>query len=281
MTRPPDYRYWAFRELWTVRDAVLLLLGIRAGSVMSVHQLGQINTIMEWAQDAMDIGTLAPFSSAENSRPLEDRRVRPTELLKWWQSKGFQIPTELAHLLDTPDSDRQNPVEQTARTADHVRGPEKTTPRQEDTRAASGEKRPGDLQVVVDNINEAVMVFSKGGHSKREFKRADIVGKGIVVWDLLVAFAKYRGSLEGIHGADIEAINTSVNRKNLGKHLMNKMNLNRSPIIENRAGAMCFGSIQLAGDTSRTDALDRKTISLEAQGTEFLRRHGEDMPPID
>jgi hypothetical protein len=66
---------------------------------------------MDWVQDAIDIRTLKPFSSAENSKPLEDRRVRPTEFLKWWQSKGRTVPAELAHLLDEPEQQQASEEE--------------------------------------------------------------------------------------------------------------------------------------------------------------------------
>jgi len=145
-----------------------------------------------------------------------------------------------------------------------------------------GKRRPGDLSVTVDDVNQTVTVYQ--GASKQnanKFNRSDIVGRGTVTWDLLVAFAKCNGSLEGNTVAEIKKKNTSVNRIILGEHLMAAMDLDKSPIIEDRKGAMCFGSIRLAGSTSSTDAMDRKIISIDDQGTEYLKSRGDNMPVLD
>ena len=146
---------------------------------------------------------------------------------------------------------------------------------------ASGERQPGNLTVIVDNLNETVTVFSKSGPSKgQEFKRADVVGKGTVTWDLLVDVAKCKGSLEGNAQAEVKERNTSANRKNLGEKLVESFKLNESPFVEGRNGVMKFASISLAGGRSTTDALDRKIVSRDDQTTEFLARQGVDMPVI-
>jgi hypothetical protein len=44
---------------------------------------------------------------------------------------------------------------------------------------------------------------------------------------------------------------------------------------------MCFQSIQLAGDKSSPDAMDRRIITGDDQGTKYLESHGIHMPPID
>jgi len=146
--------------------------------------------------------------------------------------------------------------------------------------------RPGDLSVIVDEINERVMVSPKN-RKKTKYKRRDIVGKGTTTWDLLVAFAKCGGSLEGNTAADVEKINTSINRRNLGKKLVAAMGLDRSPIVKGARGTTRFRSICLAGRGASTDAMDRKTCHYEDQvtdddqATEYLRNQGVDMPVID
>ena len=138
----------------------------------------------------------------------------------------------------------------------------------------------GDLEVIVDEVNQRVTVLPKNG-KKTIYTRTDIVGKGTVIWDLLVDFAKCKGSLEGNTQADVKKRNTSANRKNLSKKLMGEMNLDKSPIVEGRNGVMRFHSIKLAGGTSSTDAMDRKTCSHDDQATEYIRDRGEDIPVID
>ena len=138
---------------------------------------------------------------------------------------------------------------------------------------ASGKHRPGDLMVLVDEVNQHVVVCTQDG-GRTKYARADVFGRGTVTWDLLVAFARCGGSLEGNAIADVKKINTSANRGNLGKKLVAAMNLDESPIVKGRSGVMRFQSIQLAGDTLSSDALDRMT-------TEYLENHGDDMPIAD
>jgi len=282
MTVHPNYRYWSLRELWEVRQSACLLLSIEPGSTIPAEIFFKWSSIVDMVRDAMDIGTLKPFDCAENTKPLEDRRLHPKEFLNWWQSKGFNIPTELAHLLDTPVPEGQNPAESTPRPTDRLNGQEKTTRQQQDTRMAQSERHPADLVVIVDEVNKTVSVFSKAGSGKEtKFTHRDIVGRGDVTWSLLVAFARCNGSLEGNTAADVKKLNTSANRKNLSSKLVATMNLDRSPIVEGRTGVMRFQSIQLAGDKSSPDAMDRKTISTDDQTTEFLKNHGDDMPVLD
>lgn len=147
---------------------------------------------------------------------------------------------------------------------------------------SEGKRRPGDLSVTVDDVNQTVTVYQ--GASKQnanKFSRSDVVGQGIVTWDLLVAFAKCDGSLERNTAADVKKLNTSVNRKNLSEKLVAAMNLISSPIVEGKNGVMCFRSIQLAGGKSSPDAMGRGIITGDDQGTKYLERHGFHMPPID
>jgi len=145
-----------------------------------------------------------------------------------------------------------------------------------------GKRRPGDLSVTVDDVNQTVTVYQGTSKQKaNKFGRSDVVGKGTATWDLLRAFAKCHGSLEGNATDDVKKVNTSVNRKNLGKKLVDAMNLDVSPIAEGRAGIMSFQSIRLAGGKSSPDAMDRKIITSGDQATEFLICHGDDMPIVD
>lgn len=149
----------------------------------------------------------------------------------------------------------------------------------QESQRKDGRYSPGDLCVIVDNINEQVSVSAHQGERKpTTYSRSDVVGKGTVTWPLLVDFAKCKGSLEGNTKTDVKERNTSANRKNLGNKLMEALGLDRSPFIEKRNGAMRFASISLAGGRATSDAFDRSKVSFDDQSTEFLVSRGEDMP---
>lgn len=127
---------------------------------------------------------------------------------------------------------------------------------------------PGELSVTVDEVNENVVVFMRDG-KQTKYTRRDIVGKGIVTWDLLVAFARGKGSLEGNRAADVKKMNTGGNRKNLGEKLMAVMGLSKPPFIIGRGGATCFRSIQLRSHNASPDAMERITEEyIEGQGVD-------------
>jgi len=110
MTKRPDYPYWALRELWEVREAACLLLGVHPGKFTSVGLVREFDTLMDIARDALDCGTLEPYTPSVNEvleigkvRATDFLRVRPTDFLQWAKRKGLKIPEELLLLLESRD----------------------------------------------------------------------------------------------------------------------------------------------------------------------------------
>ena len=194
---------------------------------------------------------------------LSEVRIQRDELKKWFESKGQQP----AFLFKE------------ARSSDEQQDPDSLVNDSAQLENASPLSTPGHLHVVVDDVIEQVIVDGSG--KQKTYNRSAIVGRGTATWDLLVAFAKCRGSLEGNAASEVKKINTSANRNNLSDKLVVGMNLDEPPIVKGRHGIMRFRSIRLASDASSTDAMDRKIYSIDDQATEYLRNHGDDFPDID
>ncbi|MEE9354303.1 MAG: hypothetical protein V3U75_01805 [Methylococcaceae bacterium] len=178
----------------------------------------------------------------------------------------------MAYLLDEPE--KLEPVE-------HKSGDADVVTHADDSDFEKGTHKPGDLIVIVDDVNDVVNVRSINGKYNTKFGRKDVVGKGTVTWLLLVAFAKCNGSLEGNSDTDVKKLNTPANRKNLSGKLVSSMKLNTQPIVKGRSGIMRFQSIRIAGGASSIDALDREKISYDDQATGFLSSNGDHMPVPD
>ncbi len=104
-TATPDYAKWSERKLWTVHDAVCLMLSIDPDAArhdpgaslggfdpveLAIEQYG------ERADDAMLCGALEPFSREDLSRPALQRRVEPRAFLKCAVAWDLPIPDQLA-----------------------------------------------------------------------------------------------------------------------------------------------------------------------------------------
>lgn len=259
------FSYWSKRELWTLLDFAYLMNGkeplekdTEKVDFIPSSFVTYVEDLSKHVMDATLLDKLCPIVPYTDANFLHCL-LPPRDWLEWAKRKKFTIPDEFEHLLGSnePGTDVvENRI--------------------------SPSILPGDLSVVVDDVNQTVSFYSQiNNDEKTKCARKDIVGRGTATWDLLVAFAKCNGSLEGNAAADVKKVNKSANRKNLGNKLMIAMNLDESPIVEGRNGVTCFHSIQLAGGTSSADAMDRKTCSYDDQATEFLRRHGEDMSDID
>ena len=277
MIKQPDYSSWLRKTYWRLDEAVALMLGIDPRQRLYKHgnqkQYEEYNERLDTATRSE--GTDLQTRTSTFQHPMVElfgtdyAQVDPATFVQWANTKGYDIPDELLRLLDSDESETDiQPVNSMNEKACVVEN--RTLP------AAL----PGDLKVIVDDVNQSVVVTTQDGEQTKH-TRDDIVGRGTVTWDLLVAFAKCNGSLEENRSANVIKINTSVNRKNLGTKLVAALSLDKSPIVDGKSGAMCFRSIELAGSTASTDVMDRKPISIDDQGSEFLRRHGDDMPVPD
>ncbi len=109
MMTAPTYGKWCDRKLWTVHEAICLLLAIEPETpwLRDSHSVGGANPLVEALQqyielvaDAMTGGTLKPFSRDDLSLSVPDRRVNPREFLEWAQSRKISIPNELVPVLE-------------------------------------------------------------------------------------------------------------------------------------------------------------------------------------
>ena len=108
MVKAPAYGKWCDRKLWTVHEAICLLLAIEPEIpwLKDSHSIGGADPLIaalqqyaELVADAMTGGTLKPFSRDDLSLEVPDRRVNPREFLEWAQSRKIAIPNELAPVL--------------------------------------------------------------------------------------------------------------------------------------------------------------------------------------
>jgi len=108
MVTAPIYGKWLDRKLWTVHEAICLILAIEPETawLRHSHSVGGADPLIEALQqyvelvaDAMIGGILKPFSSDDLSLAVPDRRIDPREFLEWAQSRKIDIPKELASVL--------------------------------------------------------------------------------------------------------------------------------------------------------------------------------------
>lgn len=101
----PDYAKWCDRRLWTVHDAVCLMLALEPDVArhdpsaaiggfdpveLAIEQYG------ERADEAMRNGALQPFSREDLARPALQRRVEPNAFLRCAKTWDVPIPEELS-----------------------------------------------------------------------------------------------------------------------------------------------------------------------------------------
>lgn len=251
----PNYEEWdrATRYL-LLRDAICFAIGVSPNEAYkwkwSSANAQTYNTLEKRAENDIDSDLL------DGREAKGVYKVDKTAFYKWVVAQG---------MLLTEEFKRRKPIIPTRQDAPSV---------------VPGSYRPEDLKLIVDDVNQAISLVSNSGE-KTKYARADLLGRGTVTWELLVWFARCGGSLEENNAGDVKRLNTSVNRKNLGEKLQAAFGLAKPPIIPLRKGVMCFGSIQLKGGASSTDALDRIRSTRDDQATEFLANHGDDMPLLD
>jgi hypothetical protein len=108
----PDYAKWCDRRLWTVHDAVCLMLALepdiaRHDPSAAIGGFDPVEVAIEQygerADEAMRSGALKPFSREDLARPALQRRVEPHAFLRCARTWDVPIPDELATgLADRP-----------------------------------------------------------------------------------------------------------------------------------------------------------------------------------
>jgi hypothetical protein len=105
----PDYAKWCDRRLWTVHDAVCLMLALEPDTARHDPSAGiggfdpvevAIEQYGERADEAMRSGALQPFSREDLARPALQRRVEPHAFLRCAKTWDVKIPDELATGLE-------------------------------------------------------------------------------------------------------------------------------------------------------------------------------------
>ena len=109
MVQAPSYAKWCERKLWTVQEAVCLMLGVEPDApwvrdhdydVGGLHPLvAAVEQYSELAAEAMEDGVLQPFDPFDLTRPPLQRRVIPHRFLNWAKASNISIPEELTPLL--------------------------------------------------------------------------------------------------------------------------------------------------------------------------------------
>jgi hypothetical protein len=117
MVEAPSYAKWCDRKLWTVHEAVCLVLAVEPDAPWlkdREHDAGgpiveALEQYSELAAESMKDGTLHPFDPFDLTRPPLERRVIPRRFLSWAKSRNIEIPRELAPILDREQEPPQPP----------------------------------------------------------------------------------------------------------------------------------------------------------------------------
>jgi hypothetical protein len=107
MIPTPSYEKWREHNLWTVQEAVCLMLGVEPDAPWlkdREHDTGgpvleALEQYSELAAECMKEGTLHPFDPFDLTRPPLQRRVIPHRFLQWARASNLSIPEELTPLL--------------------------------------------------------------------------------------------------------------------------------------------------------------------------------------
>ncbi|HSD59325.1 MAG TPA: hypothetical protein VLC55_00530 [Burkholderiales bacterium] len=107
MVEAPSYTKWCDRKLWTVHEAVCLMLAVEPDTPwLKDHDydvggplVEALEQYSELAAEAMKDGTLHPFDPFDLTRPPLQRRVIPRRFLDWAKASNIAIPEELTPLL--------------------------------------------------------------------------------------------------------------------------------------------------------------------------------------
>ena len=118
-----DYGTWVLRPLWSLEEGIQLLSGIEPIHHNVAEPLRRNTYLNISARDRQEI--LTRLDIGERSIKAETLKVEgeyhlahwacelfPTTFLKWVESNGWEIPDELAGVLNSPEPEQPEPVEQ-------------------------------------------------------------------------------------------------------------------------------------------------------------------------
>jgi hypothetical protein len=105
----PNYAKWCNRKLWTIHEAVCLMLSVEPETPWLTDHArygGGLDPLVvaleqysELAAEAMLDGSLPMFSPWDVTRPALERRVIPRRFVEWARARNISIPEELAPVM--------------------------------------------------------------------------------------------------------------------------------------------------------------------------------------
>lgn len=120
MVEAPNYAKWCDRKLWTVDEAVCLMLGVEPETPWHTDHArygGGLDPLVvaleqysELAAEAMLDGSLPVFSPWDVTRPALKRRVIPRRFVEWARARDISIPEELAPVMVEEAAQSRVPV---------------------------------------------------------------------------------------------------------------------------------------------------------------------------
>jgi hypothetical protein len=111
----PDYKLWLDRPIWTLEEAVALLVNLDPKCIRKwLNSRIFDDPKLEEYTDKLKTAELCRIYDEKDDAPgmlLEKRfaGVKPTVFVQWAKTKGYTIPDELEHLLKT-----ESPKQETA-----------------------------------------------------------------------------------------------------------------------------------------------------------------------
>jgi len=132
-----NYTKWLRRDLWTLQQALFLLLGAepptsffnpdRYGSDEYPTKFAQhYQEYFELAKDAVLLKTLKPFESFQIAEPTHEMKFYPKHILEWARTKQLDIPAPLEPILNRTST---YPSESTSTESKRAEGKEVTRQR--------------------------------------------------------------------------------------------------------------------------------------------------------
>ncbi len=117
-----DYTKWLRRDLWTLQQALFLLLEAEPPDgwfnpdiaaydwdYRSEYEKAFARSYKEYlelAEDAIRLRKLKPFEIHEYQEPIHNMRFRPQQILEWARTKQLDIPEPLEPILNEASTDR-------------------------------------------------------------------------------------------------------------------------------------------------------------------------------
>jgi hypothetical protein len=132
-----DYTKWLRRDLWTLQQALFLLLGAEPptrffnpdsydSDEYPTKFAQHYQEYFELAEDAVLLKTLRPLESFQLAEPTHEMKFDPKHILEWARTKQLDIPAPLEPILNRTST---SPSESTSTESKRAEGKEVTRQR--------------------------------------------------------------------------------------------------------------------------------------------------------